>query len=244
MRVAGADDPVQVVAGVLARLESLANPENVAGMGRFGISTSGTLGVPMTTLHEFERELRPLRRRRPEDAHQVAAGLWASGVHEARILAGLVDVPALVTREQADAWVADLDSWDTCDQLQKLFASTPFAYDKAVEWAGDERVFVKRAGFVLMATLAVHDKRADDARIIAFLPLVEREATDERNFVKKAVNWALRQIGKRSPECHEAAIATAERVLAAHPDSPAARWVARDALRELRSEPVLARLGR
>lgn len=246
MRVAaaGPDDPVELAAGMLDRLESMGSPDNVAGMARFGISSEGTLGVPMSVLHELERELRPLRRQRPEDAHRVAAGLWASGVHEARILAGLVDVPSLVTPEQADAWVAGLDSWDTCDQLQGLFASTPFAYDKAREWAGDERVFVKRAGFVLMATLAVHDKRADDGRIIPFLDLVEREACDERNFVKKAVNWALRQIGKRSFTCHAAAVASAERILAANPGCAAARWVARDALRELRSEPVLARLAR
>ncbi|HEY3407893.1 MAG TPA: DNA alkylation repair protein, partial [Propionicimonas sp.] len=154
------------------------------------------------------------------------------------------DVPALVTQTQADAWVAALDSWDTCDQLQKLFVPTPFAYAKAAEWAGSPEVFVKRAGFVLMATLAVHDKAAPDASVIAFLPLVEAEATDERNLVKKAVNWALRQIGKRSPACHAAAVDTAQRILARHSGSAAARWVARDALRELRSVAVSARVAR
>jgi 3-methyladenine DNA glycosylase AlkD len=140
--------------------------------------------------------------------------------------------------------VAGLDSWDICDQLQKLFVPTPFAYAKAVEWADRPETFVKRAGFVLMAALAVHDKAAPDAAIIAFLPLVEAEAADERNFVKKAVNWALRQIGKRSPACHAAAIDTAERILARHSASTAARWVARDALRELRSAAVTARVAR
>jgi 3-methyladenine DNA glycosylase AlkD len=148
-----------------------------------------------------------------------------------------------VTPEQADAWVADLDSWDVCDQLQGLFVPTPFAYDKAREWAGRDEEFVKRAGFVLMCALAVHDKKAPDEHLIAFLPLAEREAADERNYVKKAVNWTVRQIGKRSPECNSAAIHTAEKILSDHPDSGAARWIARDALRELRSEPVRRRLG-
>jgi 3-methyladenine DNA glycosylase AlkD len=236
------EDAAGIVASLLARLERLAVPANVAGMARYGISPVGTLGVSMPSIRGLERELRPLRRSSPQIAHEVAARLWASGCHEARILAGLVDVPALVTPHQADAWVADLDSWDTCDQLQGLFVPTPFAYAKASEWAGAEATFVKRAGFVLMCALAVHDKAADDERLIAFLPLVVREATDDRNFVKKAVNWALRQIGKRSAACHAAALSAGEEILARHPGSTAARWVARDALRELRSEPVLARL--
>lgn len=238
------DSPERLAAGLLDRLQGLANPANVAGMARYGISTVGTLGVPVTTLRAIAAELRPLRREHPAVAHEIAAHLWASGGHEARILAGLVDVPALVTPEQADAWVAGLDSWDTCDQLVGLFVPTPFAYARAAEWAGREETFVKRAGFVLVCALAVHDKGADDARIIAFLDLVEREATDDRNFVKKAVNWALRQVGKRSAACHAAAIGAGERILAAHPESPSARWIARDALRELRSDAVLARVAR
>lgn len=238
------DDPAELAAELLDRLRSRASPENVAGMTRYGISPEGTLGVPMPELRGIARELRPLRRRQPEYLHRLAAELWASGVHEARILAGLVDVPALVTPTQADAWVGQIDSWDVCDQLQDLFVPTPFAYAKAEEWAGATEVFVKRAGFVLMCALAVHDKRADDSRIIAFLDLVEREATDERNYVKKGVNWALRQIGKRSPLCHAAAVASAERILVTHPDSKAARWIARDALRELRSDAVLRRVYR
>ncbi len=235
-------DPAELADELLARLRSAGEPANVAGMARYGINPEGTLGVPMPILRAAATELRPLRGRDPELLHAAAARLWASGVHEARILAGLIEVPALVTEAQADAWVADLDSWDVCDQLQKLFVPTPFAHAKAVEWAGREETFVKRAGFVLMATIAVHDKQAPDAAIIAFLPVVETGATDGRNFVKKAVNWALRQIGKRSLACHAAAVAAGERILADHPDSSAARWVARDALRELRSRPVLARL--
>jgi 3-methyladenine DNA glycosylase AlkD len=236
-------DAAVEAAVIVDRLRGLANPTNVAGMARFGISTSGTLGVSMPVLRGIAGQLRPLRRRHPEYLHAVAAALWASAVHEARILAGLIDVPALVTEAQADAWVAEIDSWDVCDQLSGLFAATEFAYAKAEKWAGEEPTFVKRSGFVLMCTLAVHDKRAADERLLAFLPLIERECCDERNFVKKAVNWALRQIGKRSSTCHPHAVLAAERILAEHADSSAARWIARDALRELRSEAILTRLG-
>jgi 3-methyladenine DNA glycosylase AlkD len=238
------DDPVALAADLVGWLRSVGEPDNVAGMARYGINPEGTLGVPMPLLRGAAGRLRPLRRSDPGLMHATASHLWTSGIHEARILAGLIDIPALVTQAQADAWVADLDSWDTCDQLQKLFVPTPFAYAKAVEWALRPEVFVKRAGFVLMAALAVHDKAAPDAAIIAFLPLVEAEAIDDRNFVKKAINWALRQIGKRSPACHAAAVDTAERILVRHPGSAAARWVARDALRELRSDAVSARVAR
>ncbi len=238
------DDPAALAADLVTWLRSVGEPDNVAGMARYGINAEGTLGISMPLLRGAAGQLRPLRRSHPELLHATAAHLWNSGVHEARILAGLVDVPALVTESQADAWVADLDSWDTCDQLQKLFVPTPFGHAKAVEWAGSPDTFVKRAGFVLMATLAVHDEKAPDAAITAFLPLVEAEATDVRNLVKKAVNWALRQIGKRSPACHAAAVDSAERILVRHSDSAAARWVARDALRELRSEAVIARVAR
>jgi 3-methyladenine DNA glycosylase AlkD len=227
----------------LSWLRSVGVPANVAGMARYGINPEGTLGVPMPVLRGVAAQLRPLRRMSPALVHAAAAHLWASGVHEARILAGLVDVPALVTEGQADAWVADLDSWDVCDQLQKLFVPTPFGHAKAVEWAGRDETFVKRAGFVLMATIAVHDKAAADEAIIAFLRVIEAEANDERNYVRKAVNWALRQIGKRSPACHDAAVETAERILVRHEGSSAARWVARDALRELRSDAVTARVA-
>ncbi len=237
-------DPVALADDLLAWLRSVQEPANVAGMARYGINPEGTLGVPMPLLRGAAGRLRPVRRGDPELAHATASLLWASGVHEARILAGLVDIPALVTEAQADAWVADLDSWDICDQLQHLFVPTPFAYAKAVEWAQRPETFVKRAGFVLMASLAVHDKAAADAAIIAFLPLVEAGADDARNYGKLAVNWALRQIGKRSPACHAAAIATAERILLRDSGSAAARWVARDALRELRSAAVAARVAR
>ncbi len=232
---------------LLVRLRALANPDNAAGMARFGISATGTLGVSMGPLRAIVAELRPVRRADPALVHEVAGRLWASGVHEARILASLLDVPALVTRLQADAWVADLDSWDTCDQLQHLVAATAFAYDAIPDWIAHDETFVRRAGLVLLCTLAVHDKRAPDERFVALLPQVESVAHDERTYVSKAVSWALRQVGKRSPACHAAAVASAERIRATTPARRtgvrAARWAAADALRELRSDAVRARLG-
>jgi 3-methyladenine DNA glycosylase AlkD len=227
---------------ILAELRSLANPENVAGMARYGISVAGTLGVSVPTLRGIATTLRPARRSEPAAVHALAERLWASQVHEARMLAGFIDVPGLVTREQMEEWAGDFDSWDICDQVcSNLFDKTPFAWEKAVEWSGRDEEFVKRAGFVLACALAVHDKKAPDEPFLEFLVLVEREAGDERNFVKKAVNWALRQIGKRDAALNEAAIGVARRL--ANSESKAARWVAADALRELTSLPVRTRLG-
>jgi 3-methyladenine DNA glycosylase AlkD len=228
-------------AEVLTRMRDAADPVNVAGMARYGIAAAGTLGVPMPFLRQIEKEMRHARRARPQQAHELAAELWDSGVHEARILAALLDVPALVTPEQADAWAADLDSWDVCDQLTgNLLDKTAFAYAKAEEWASAEPEFVKRAAFALMVALATHDKTAGDEPFLRFLSLIEREASDERNFVKKAVNWALRDIGKRNRYLHEAAVEVGMRLRDS--ESRAARWVASDALRELRDERVIARI--
>ncbi|HQP60618.1 MAG TPA: DNA alkylation repair protein [Anaerolineaceae bacterium] len=198
------------------------NPRNVEGMARFGINPQNTLGVPMPVLRELARGRRD---------HHLALDLWATGIHEARILAALVDNPNQVTPEQMDAWVMDFDSWDVCDQVcSNLFDRTPYAVDKAMEWAGRREEFVKRAGFALMAALAWHDRRSPDETFLQFLPVILRESTDQRNFVKKAVNWALRQIGKRNPALMQAAIHTAREMQAIQ--SPAARWIAADALRE------------
>jgi 3-methyladenine DNA glycosylase AlkD len=183
--------------------------------------------------------------------HRLAQELWATGVHEARLLAVFVDEPARVTPEQAEAWAAEFDSWDLCDQCcSNLFDRADFAYEKAAEWSGRDEEFVKRAGFALMAVLAVHDTKADDARFLEFLPIIEREAADERHYVKKAVNWALRQIGKRNLRLNRYAIATAQEVHVSglktrstdNLGSASARWIASDALRELKSEAVQTRL--
>lgn len=217
---------------VILKLKSLANPDNVAGMARYGISPEGTLGVSVPTLRRMAKEV--------GKDHDLAARLWASGIHDARILAVYVDDPARVTEDQMEAWVADLDSWDVCDQVcGNLFDRTPRAYEKAAEWSERDEEFVKRAGFALMAWLPVHDKKAPDDKFLPFLAMIEREAGDDRNFVKKAVNWALRNIGKRSKRLNEAAIATARRI--SRQDSKSARWISSDALRELESDKIQQR---
>lgn len=220
---------------VINELKAQANPANVVGMARFGINPSGTLGVPMPALRQLAR--------RYKKQHELALELWRSGIHEARILAGLIDDPAQVTPEQMENWVAEFDSWDVCDQVcGALFDRTAYAHDKVVAWSGREEEFVKRASFAMMAWIAVHDKKAPDALFISWLALIEDAASDERNFVKKAVNWALRQIGKRNQNLRSHAIRTAQKLLLIPHKS--AHWIARDAIKELESpavEKILAR---
>lgn len=218
---------------ILRRFEALKNPANVAGMARFGINPNNTYGISVVELRKIAREVKK--------DHTLAGRLWASGIHEARILASLVEERAAVTEKQLERWVSDFDSWDVCDQCcLNLFRWTPFAHAKAVEWSAREEEFVKRAGFVMMAVLASGDKKASDEAFAAFLPIIQREAGDDRNFVKKAVNWALRGIGKRNRHLNALAIETAEQIR--QMDSKAARWVATDALRELTGASVQARL--
>jgi 3-methyladenine DNA glycosylase AlkD len=220
---------------VLQTLEGMGDPERRAGMARFGINAERALGITVT-------ELRALARTLGRD-HGLADALWRTGVHEARMLATLVDRPQDVTEAQMEAWVRDLDSWDLCDGVcGNLFDRTPFAFDKAVEWSGREREFEKRAGFALMAWSAVHHKDVGDEHFEAFLPLIVAQATDDRPYVRKAVNWALRQIGKRSPALHRSAILTARRIREI--DARSARWIAADALRELESPAVAERLAK
>lgn len=219
---------------VIAKLRKMANPDNVAGMARFGINTKGTLGIPVY-------ELRKLAGTIGKD-HRLAQQLWKSGIHEARILASYIDEASQVTETQLERWVKDFDSWDVCDQVVGLFERTPFAHKKIAEWASREEEFVKRAAFAMMAGLAVHDKQASDKQFEGFLRLIKRASTDERNFVKKAVNWALRNIGKRNPALNRKTVATAREI--GQIDSTAARWIAADALRELQSEKVQRRLRR
>jgi 3-methyladenine DNA glycosylase AlkD len=219
---------------VLTRLRALASPADRDGMRRFGISVDNALGIGVTALRGIGRDL-------PRD-HRLAAALWDSGVHEARILASIVDRPELVSRSQMEHWARAFDSWDLCDQVcQNLFWATPFAHEKTVAWSERRAEFVKRAAFALMASAAVKDRDASARRFLGYLSIIDREAADERNFVKKAVSWALRQIGKREPRLHRAALAVA-RKLAERPER-AARWVGRDALRELDGEAVRRRLG-
>jgi 3-methyladenine DNA glycosylase AlkD len=220
---------------VLAELRAMADPSNLKGQARFGIDVSNSLGISMTSL-------RPLARRIGKD-HALAIALWDSGIREARILATLVDDPVQVTEEQMEAWAAEFRSWEVVDAACcNLFDRTPFRYSKAVEWAAREEEFVKRAAFSLIAGIAVHDKTAPDDELVALLPVIQRESCDRRNFVRKAVNWALRQIGKRSLELNRAAIEAGEAIAAM--DCKGARWVASDALKELRSPQIQQRLRR
>jgi 3-methyladenine DNA glycosylase AlkD len=223
-------------AEVIRRIKSLGNPEAVKGMARYGINPQNAYGVSVPALRAMARKI--------GTDHGLALRLWASGIHDARILAPMIADPALVTEEQMESWVRDFGSWDICDQCcSNLFDKTPFVYAKAVEWAECEEEFVKRAGFVLMAASAVHNKQTPDPQFAKFLPIIKRGASDERNFVKKAVNWALRQIGKRSPGLNAKAIAVAQAILASA-KTPSARWIASDALRELTSAAVQARIRR
>lgn len=218
---------------ILKKLKSLANPKAVEGMTRFGISAKNTYGVSLPILRNMAREI--------GRNHELAQQLWSSGIHEARILASLIDDPKKVTDEQMESWVKDFDSWDVCDQCcSNLFDKTAHAFDMAVQWSERDEEFVKRAGFVLMATLAVHAKKAKDEEFTRLLPIVKRESADERNYVKKAVNWALRQIGKRNLALNNKAIETAKQIQ--RTNSKSAKWIASDALRELTTEAVQRRL--
>jgi 3-methyladenine DNA glycosylase AlkD len=212
------------LASVLDFLEKHSNPANVQGMERFGIKTNHALGIDMPMLRLKARELRK--------NHELALQLWDSGIHEARILASLCAEPEKLTEAQAEKWVADFDNWGICDQVcLNLFDRLPFAGKKILEWAKRDEEYVRRAAFALIAVLAVHDKEMSDSDFEKFLPLIEKYSTDERNFVRKAVNWALRQTGKRNDRLCRASMALAKKLKAA--DSSSARWIGSDALREL-----------
>lgn len=221
---------------VLNELKSRYNPKAVEGMARFGICPNDAYGISMP-------ELRNLAKKIGKDHHSLAKGLWSSGIHEARILASIIDDPSLVTEAQMERWVLDFKSWDVCDQCcMNLFSRTEFAYKKAIAWSSRREEFVKRAGFALMACLAVHDKRkAADRRLEKFLPIIKRESGDERNYVRKAVNWALRQVGKRNQDLNGKAVMTAGEIMRL--DSRSAKWIASDALRELLSDAVAKKLS-
>lgn len=218
---------------LMKELKSQINHENREGMTRFGIKTDKALGIPLSIL-------RPTAKRIGTN-HNLSLKLWESEIHEARLLAAIIGDPERVTENQMESWVKQFDSWDICDQVCfNLFDRTPFAYGKALEWSKREEEFVKRAGFALMASLAVHDKKTDDKKFERFFPAIKRGSKDERNFVKKAVNWALRQIGKRNLSLNKKAIRLAKEIKKI--DTKSARWIASDALRELESEKILERL--
>lgn len=204
---------------IITALKLHADAQAVQGMARFGIRPAQALGIPIPTLRQMAKE-------NGKD-QALAVALWDSGIHEARILASMVAEPRLVSPQLMDAWANDFDSWDVCDQVcGNLFDKTPYAYQRAMQWCQREKEFVRRAGFVMMAELAVHDKKAGDEAFVPFFPLIKHYAGDERNFVKKAVNWALRQIGKRNTHLRALALECANEIQ--RMDSRAARWVAKE----------------
>jgi len=208
---------------IIEKLKQVADTKYLEGMKRFGVDNSKALGVPLPQIRKIAKSIKK--------DHQLALDLWDNDIHECRVMASLVDDPKQVTSQQMDQWVADFYSWDVCDQVcGNLFDRTEFAIDKALEWSKSEKEYIKRAGFVLMAEFAVHDKKAGNEEFMQFFPIIEREAWDDRNFVRKAVNWALRQIGKRNRDLHKIAVECANRI--AQQESKAAKWIAKDALNE------------
>lgn len=218
---------------IIKYLEGYADPKNVAGMARYGIVTKKAFGVSAPVLRELGKKI--------GKDHKLALELWKTGIHEARFIAALIDEPDKVTEKQMEKWIKDFDNWAICDSVcGALFDKTSFAHSKAIELTEREEEFVKRAGFVIMTWMAVHNKKLDDEIFIDYLEILKRESTDERNFVRKAVNWCLRTIGKRNKALNTAAIKTAIEI--SKIDSKAARWIAADALRELKSEKLRLRM--
>ncbi|PIP22804.1 MAG: DNA alkylation repair protein [Candidatus Nealsonbacteria bacterium CG_4_8_14_3_um_filter_39_7] len=218
---------------VLLKLKKFSNPKNVAGMTRFGIQGKKMLGVSMPELRELGKEI-------GKDS-KLSQELWETGIHEARILAGIIAEPKIFTEKQMDRWIKDFDSWDVCDRVcLNLFWQLPPACEKCVEWSSREREFEKRAGFALMAVLAVKDKKIKNEQFEIFFPIIIKASDDERNFVRKAVNWALRQIGKRNAVLNKKAIEVAKKIL--KKESKTAKWIANDAIRELTGNAIQTRL--
>jgi len=221
------------VQDIVQELRAQGNPKFLKGMARFAITTGTSCGVSVPTVRSIAKKI--------GKNHGLALDLWSTGYHDARLLATMIDDPLEVSEGQMEIWARDFDSWDVVDQCcGNVFCKTPFAVKKSLEWSGRGEEFVKRAGFSLMAYLAVHDKKAPNKTFLAFLPVISREASDERSFVRKAVNWALRQIGKRNLALNNSAISTAKEI--GQLESKAARWIARDALRELTSKAVLEKM--
>ncbi len=219
---------------IIVELESLSDPSVLEGMASFRITPGRAYGVAIPELRRMPKII--------GKDHELASSLWVYGYRETRILASMVDDVRYVTDEQMEQWVSEFDYWEICDQCcMNLFEDMPYAYEKAIQWSRREEEFVKRAGFVLMARLAVSDKKAADERFIAFIPLIKEGALDKRNFVKKAVNWALRQIGKRNLLLNARAIELAEELQ--QTGNTSARWVAADAIRELTGETVFPQMS-
>lgn len=227
------DDKKTIYSEIIAKLKSLSNPKAVEGMARYGITPKYTFGVSLPNLRKIAKET--------GKNHELALELWNTNTRETRILASMVDEPKMVTEQQIEDWIKKFNYWEICDQCcMNLFEKTEFVYQKAIEWSSREEEFIKRAGFVLMARLAVSNKKADDAEFEEFFFIIKRESIDSRNYVKKAVNWALRQIGKRNIALNQEAIRISQEIQKI--DSKISRWIASDALRELTSDAIQKRL--
>ena len=223
----------QPVQKILRTLIGQGSERDRKGMARFGIEVGQAYGVPVPVIRKLAKEI--------GKDHALALALWKTKNHEAQLLATMIDDPKQVTRAQMNSWVKDFDSWDVCDQAcMNLFDRTPFAFAQAEVWSKRKEEFVRRAGFALMAALAFHDKQTPDSEFQALIKIIERTATDERNFVRKAVNWALRQIGKRNLKLNASAIQLSRKL--SQSANKTARWIGADALRELTSQAVQARL--
>lgn len=220
---------------IVEYLKSKADPQRAEGLARYGIRHGDALGIPVPELRRLAKEI--------GRDQGLAGALWLTGIHEARLLATMIAEPKMMTEAQMDGWVSDIESWDLCDQAcLNAFVYSPYAYQKAYEWSRRPEEFVRRAGFAMIATLAQHDKKAPDERIREFFPLILEAADDERNFVKKAVSWALRTLGKRSSSLYQEALQIAGQLK--EMDSKSARWIGNDAFRELSGDAVQARLKR
>lgn len=219
---------------ILSHIQALSTEKYLAGMAKFGIQTSRAFGVSVTILRNLAKTVKQECKQKNISLHDLAGELWETEFHEARILAILLENHKEMTEDQIESWVRDLDSWDVCDQLcSKLLWRLPNADKLITAWSAEEPEFVCRAAFALIAAIAIHDKKAPDTRFHAYFPLLEQYSSDERNFVKKAVNWAIRQIGKRNPALLSDAIVLAKRIQIQQTKS--ALWISRDALRELES---------
>jgi len=219
---------------IIALLKKNKNPKNIEGMARFGINPESALGISVTFQRKIAKEI--------TKNHKLAMELWNSGIHEARILSSMIDEPEKVTKSQMNKYVNEFNSWDLCDQCcNNLFWKTPYAIEKSFEWIDKEKEFVRRAGFTMICVLSVHNKEMTNNDFIKYFPLIEKYSTDERNFVKKAVNWALRQIGKRNLQLNKEAILLCNKLISS--ESKSAKWIGKDALKELTSEKILSRIN-
>jgi len=220
---------------IITKLKKNTDTKNIEQMTRFGIFPNKTFGVKVPILRTLAKKI--------GKNHELAGKLWKKGYRETQILASIIDEPKEVTERQINNWISDFNYWEICDQcVINLFEKIPFCWEKCFSLAQDEREFFRRTGFVLMARFAVSNKKATDEKFLQFFPLIKKFSTDERVMVKKAVNWALRQIGKRSLVLRERALKTAQEILQI--DNKTAKWIARNAIRELENEKIIARIKR